>query len=245
MGEEQIVKITNIDPDDEQGLRKQLYHQINQGEERAEKIRPENLPAQIIIYTTGNETAWQRELVTKVEKIQEDMSATYDEKKEDDRYLNELPGHKSPDYTDDEDLVAEQSLLFIYQDRLALVTLCGLLASIKSKLDSGKPDQVLQPVLDAIELGDLQCFSLRIRQHQDLTPIQQAEIILSLENVADQIIQSGADKLLIFNIKQQIFTYQQDNQSSIFGLYDSPILLFQFLICSMNIALTTMRPYRK
>lgn len=228
-GEEKVIKVTNIDPDDDQGLRKQLYHQINQGEERAEKIRPENLPAQIVIYTTGNEATWQRELVSDTEKISEAPIATYDEAKEDERYLNELPGHKSSEFSDDEDLSVDQNILFIYQDRLSLVTLCGLLASIKDKLDKQKSIQLLQPVLNAIELEDLRCFSLRIRQHQDLTPIQQAEIIINLENTANQIIQSGADKLLIFDIEQQISAYQRDYHSSIFGLYDSPIFLFQFL----------------
>jgi predicted ATPase len=229
-GEEQVIAVTNIDPSDDQHPLKQLVYHEDQGEERAEKIRPENLPAQVVIYTTGNEVAWQRELATETEKIQEDPVAVYDETKEEQRYLNELPGHKSPEIADDDnDLDAKQNILYIYQDRFPLVTLCGLLASIKDKLDKNITCQVLQPVFNAIELEDLRSFSLRIRQHQDLTPVPQVEIIANLENAANQIIQSGADRLLIFEIEQQITKYQQDKLSSIFGLYDSPILLFQFL----------------
>ena len=229
-GEEQIITVANIDPNDDQHPREQLFHRVDQGAEKAEKVRPENLPSQVVIYTTGNEAAWQRELVTETEKFQEDPVNAYDESKEDQRYLNELPGHKSSEVDDDDsELNADQNILFIYQDRFPLVTLCGLLASIKDKLDKQKAVQVLQPVLNAIELDDLRSFSLRIRQHQDLTPLAQGEIIANLENAANQIVRSGSDKLLIFDIEQQISDYQKDKQASIFGLYISPIQLFQSL----------------
>jgi len=227
-GEDQIIRVSNIDLDDPLHPKKQLSHIENQGKERFEKIRPENLPTQVVIYTTGSEIAWRRELGTEKDKLQEDPIGAFDEAKEDQRYLHELPAHQTFVNPDDENyLDAEQNLLFVYDDRFPLVILCGLLASIKDQEDHSKDSQILRPVLEAIELEDLRGFSLRVRQHRDLTPVIQSEIITNLERVADHIIQSGADHLLIFDVKKQISAYQQDKQTSIFGLYDTPIQLFQ------------------
>jgi predicted ATPase len=228
-GKDQTIKVTNLDLDDGR-QRKQLVHSVNGGDEKAEKIRPENLPAQVVVYTTGSETAWQRELGSS-ERLPEDSIGTYNEAKEDQRYLTELPGHQPSELSDDEinNRDPNRNILFVYEERFPLVTLCGLLASIKDKLDAQKQNQILQPVLDSIELEDLSSFSLRLRQHRDLTPAVQAEIIAKLQTVADQIIQAGADRLLIFDIERQLAAFQQDPQTSILGLYATPIQLFQHL----------------
>src|SRR3990170_694103 len=91
-GQDQIVRVSNIDPNDPQHPREQLIHFVDQGEERAEKIRPENLPAQVVIYTTGSEAAWRRELGTETERVHEDPVGAYDEGKEDERYRKEGGG---------------------------------------------------------------------------------------------------------------------------------------------------------
>lgn len=227
-GEEQIIRVSNIDPDDLLHPKKQLSHMEDQGGERFEKLRPENLPAQVVIYTTGSETAWRRELGIEKDKFPEDPIGAFDEAKEDPRYLHELPAHQTFENPDNDNFLdPEQNILFVYGDRFPLVTLCGLLASIKDRVDHQKHSQILRPVLEAIELEDLRGFSLRVRQHQDLTPVIQLEIIANLERVANQIIHSGADHILIFDVSQQIDAYQHEKSTSIFGLYDTPIKLFQ------------------
>lgn len=230
-GEEKIIVVSNIGSDDEQIARDNLIHTIGEEEPRSEKMRSEILPTQVVVYTTGSEIAWREELGLESAFIREAQIGVYDLEKEDDRYLRELPGYypfENPE-DDESDFDPDHNVLFIYENRFPLVTLCGLLASIKDEHDTGKDKQVLQPVLDTVEIDDLRSFSLRIRKHQNLTPVSQWEIIQQLENIADQIIQSGADRLLIFNVEQQLTNYQEDKSTSIFGIYDTPIELFKNL----------------
>jgi energy-coupling factor transporter ATP-binding protein EcfA2 len=230
-GEEQIIKISNIDPNDEEHPLENLIHTIGEEEPRSEKMRPESLPNQVVVYTTGSESAWRKELGLEMEFIPEAQIGAYNTEMEDERYLKELPGHYAPEIPEDNEseFDPEQTILFIYENRFPLVTLCGLVASIKDKHDTGKDNQVLQPVLDAIEIDDLRSFSLRIRKHQNLTPASQWKIIEQLEKIADQIVQSGADRLLIFNLDQQLANYVESKSTSIFGIYDTPIDLFKNL----------------
>lgn len=232
-GEDEIITVSNIEPDDQEYSNNKLVHTIDELDPSSAKMRPKSLPTQVVVYTTGSETAWCQELGLAEDFIPEAQIGVYVDNAEEatNRYLQELPGHQPSEVPEDveSNFNSDNIVLFIYEERFPLVTLCGLLASLKDKLDQDKDEQVLQPVLEAIEINGMRNFSLRIRKHQDLTLPFQLEIIQRLEEVADQVNQIGADRLLLFNVDQQLEKYQDNKSNSIFGIYGTSITLFKHL----------------
>ncbi len=222
------ITVSNLAGDEENPYAKHEYlrHKVDNEDWRTEQLRPELLPRQIVIYTTGSEREWLEELEpdpTGAENIQP-IDTT--QENEDRLYLHELPGHfLNPPEEEDLDFSPEKPLLFIRSDRLPLITLCGLLAS---RLDPGKDEgEILSHVLDSIGLETLLGFSLRIRSQRGLIPIRQQEVIDELKGAADQIIVSGSDHLLQFNLQAQL--KPPAGKVSIFSIYPTIIDLFQRL----------------
>lgn len=136
--EPQVVTITNI-PDDigEEDLNGEsaeptasvLRYRIGDGEFVNGKVSRDLLPRQVIIYTTGSEDEWQRNLYPNEGGDDDAVSLGTSE-------VNgavELPGHR-PDLEalSDEDQAPspDKSVLFIRSEHLPVIALCGLIASV-------------------------------------------------------------------------------------------------------------------
>lgn len=223
------VRIATIPAEDEQPQSQYGRFQYRVGPDKTAtgKVPTEILPSYVIIYTTGSEEEWQRVLSLDSSEVEAGTPATPAISPS----ALELPGHR-PDMRgyDDEQPADEPDpkLLFIREKHLPLVALCGLLASRWRQGDDSNQAEVLASVLKDIQLEALPGFSLRLRAHANLTEPYQLEIIRRLEGAADQIIQSGADRLLLFDMKRQLGK-RANSQPSVFTLYSTPIDLFRFL----------------
>lgn len=223
------VRITNVPVGAEQPQSQygQFQYRVDPDKIVTGKVPTDILPSYVIVYTTGSEEEWQRVLSLDSPDVETGTSGAPANSPN----VLELPGHR-PDMRsyDDEQSAdkADQKLLFIRENNLPLVALCGLLASSWRPADDGNQVEVLASVLKDIHLEALPGFSLRIRAHANLTEPYQLEIIRRLEGTADRIIQSGADRLLIFDMKRQL-DKRANSQPSVFTLYSTPIDLFRFL----------------
>ena len=197
---------------------------------------PDNaLPELVVIYTTGSERDWYSHLVAEEGSV----SSKQTQEGQGEVQAIEQPGHR-PNLAvfddDDNEPAPSANTLFIQSSRLALVALCGLVASERrqqSQPPGANTSPVLKPVFDALRLEPLSGFSLRIRSHQNLTPPTQQEIIENLEACSDSTLEQGADKLLIFDMNRQFDKLKastgSSQPSSILALYSSPIILFRNL----------------
>jgi predicted ATPase len=228
------IQITNIperadDVETEANtLDDRLYYRVNEERWQRGKFDTTLLPAAVIIYTTGSEREWMQVMAFDNEPLNGEASnieAVNASK------TPEQPGHRPDLHTFDEE-IQEPDLgkepLFIQATHMALITLCGMLASQYAQHKEAQRDGVLAPVLNALHLAPLQGFSLRVRAHTNLTPSYQLAIISNLRSVADQTIHEGGDQLLIFDIVEQ---YEKliANADSIFSIYNQPLLLFRQL----------------
>lgn len=228
---DQQITVSNVEEDTEDpadgGV---LRYKVGNQEWQTAKLPSDLLPRQIVIYTTGSETAWLEEL-SSTDSDATTVAGVMSEADEADAYLYELPGHRI-NVADDEsvNIDFDNPLLFIRSERLPLVALCGLIASLKQQKDES-PDtaEKLHEVLRSIALDRLSAFSLRIRSQRSLTQRTQQEVIDDLTAIADHKVQHGSDMLLVFNISEQLEKYEAERNRSIFGLYESPIALFQRL----------------
>ena len=223
------VRISNIPAEDEQPKSQygQFQYQVGPNKTGEGKVPMEFLPSYVVIYTTGSEEEWERVLSLGSPEV-EDSTPT---SAVDTLSVLELPGHQPDMRSYDDEQSADEpdpKLLFIREKHLPLVALCGLLASRWHQADDSNQVEVLASVLKDIQLEALPGFSLRLRAHANLTEPYQLEIIRRLEGAADQIIQSGADRLLLFDIKLQLGK-RTNSQPSVFTLYNTPIDLFRFL----------------
>ena len=205
------------------------------------KLEEQYLPRYIVMYTTGEENEWQSLLAT--EEAEPQIAATALKRGDlETMYLQELPGHApaaiSPEIDRENEPEIEKRLLFIQEDRLPAVALCGLLAS-RTQIEGDK--ESLHYALESVGIERLAGFSLRCRVHKGLILPTQQEIIEALSKRADRIVRQGADRLLLFDLKQHHGQDDLPDQSdaSIFGLYESPLQLFQ----AIN-ALYEHRPYQ-
>lgn len=223
------VRITNIPAEDDQSqsqFGKFRYH-VGPDKSVTGKIPIDILPSYVIIYTTGSEEEWQRVLSLDSPDVEVGDEAAHS----DSPHVLELPGHRPNmrDYDDEQPAdEPDRKLLFIREKHLPLVALCGLIASRWRQMDDSNQAEVLASVLKDIQLEALPGFSLRLRAHVNLTEPYQLDIIRRLEGAADQIIQSGADRLLLFDIKLQL-DRRSSSQPSVFTLYRTPIDLFRDL----------------
>lgn len=227
---ESLVTVSNsTDEDAPEETNGVLRYKVNDGDWLAGKIPSNLLPRQIVIYTTGSESAWLDEL-SKTDGQETTVAGVIAEEDEATAYLRELPGHKQTMAGDESSNVDfDNPLLFIQSERLPLVALCGLLASRKHQRDSSAEKETLHDVLESISLDSLAGFSLRIRSQRSLTHPTQQEVINELDRVADHRVRQGSDTLLVFNIAEQLAREQPAGEKSIFDLYESPIALFQRL----------------
>jgi predicted ATPase len=177
----------------------------------------EYIPAQVVVYTTGNEASWLTELTPNPsDKLSQDQAFPGDES----RFINEMPGHPQLDSLAEFEDSQGPPLLFIPGQRLPLITLCGLIASRKHS--SG--NEILQPVLRSMKLERFVGFSLRIRFDPDWKNDTRPDVITRLLRAADHQIQQGADRLLVFN-----FEGNQTNIEKILNLYTNAIDMFHAL----------------
>jgi predicted ATPase len=205
------------------------------------KLEEQYLPRYVVMYTTGEEHEWQLLLRTEEDTLQEPAS-TLNRDDLEAMYLHELPGWSKPRLLPsiglEEDPAIERRLLFIQEDRLPAVALCGLLAS-RMQTEGGR--EPLRHALESVGIDRLAGFSLRCRVHEGLILPSQLDIVDALSDRADRILQQGADHLLVFDVDRHNspdgLSIQDD--SSIFGLYESPLQLFQ----AIN-ALYEHRPYQ-
>ncbi len=225
---ESRVKVSNIPDEDTPPTNGILRYTVDDGEWQSGKIPSNLLPRNIVIYTTGSESAWLHEL-SDSDESGSSPTDTIAEDEEVQAYLRELPGHQQSSTVKDESPVDfDRTLLFIRSERLSLVALCGLLASLKYHHDKPDDKPPLQEVIESISLSGLLSFSLRIRSHRSLTPRPQQDVIDELQKIANHRIQQGSDTLLVFDMEQQFENHKQSAQC-IFNLYESPIALFQRL----------------
>ena len=224
---ENRVQITNFPPEDEQDSIQsaQLRYRVGTNSFVNGKVPLEILPSYVVIYTTGSEEEWEHVLSLDTDEAQEASTSTADS-----ALLFELPGHRFFSDIDDDQRQDEpdEKLLFIRERHLPLVALCGMIASRWRQIDSSDQPEVLASVLKDIQLEPLQAFSMRLRAHANLTEPYQLDIIRHLEGAADQIIQSGADRLLLFDMQKQ-HEKRVAGKPSVFSLYRTPIDLFRFL----------------
>lgn len=235
---DQQIIVSNVEEDIENpadgGV---LRYKVGDQEWQTAKLPSDLLPRQIVIYTTGSETAWLEEL-SSTDSDATTVAGVISEADEAEAYLRELPGHRI-NVVDDENVNIDfdNPLLFIRSERLPLVALCGLIASLKQQKEeeqkrqnsSTKIVEKLHDVLTSIGLDRLSAFSLKIRSQRSLTQRTQQEVIDDLTAIADHKVQQGSDMLLVFNISEQLEKYEAEPNRSIFGLYESPIALFQRL----------------
>ena len=182
------------------------------------------LPAQVIVYTTGNETAWLRQLYDdNSDELAEELSISGDEI----RRLHELPGHQHIDTEDNQEDDITPPIMFIPSQRLPLITLCGLIASRKYNANN----EILQPVLNSMNIEKLVGFSIRLRLDPEWTKGTQPDVVNKLEETANHQTQQGADRLFVFNFDQDVTELRQ-----ILDLYSTPIEIFQRLnrLCESN-----------
>lgn len=220
------ITVSNMDNDDAEDtsggvLRYKVGNQVWQ----TGKLPSDLLPRQLVIYTTGSELAWLEELSATDSGAAIDAESISDAE-ESEAYMRELPGHRI-EIADDAgvDIGFDNLLLFIRSERLPLVALCGLIASLKQREEeSPKAEEKLHDVLKSIGLKGLSAFSLRIRSQRELTHPTLQDVIDGLVGIADHRIQQGSDTLLVFNISEQL-----TKDRSIFNLHESPIALFQRL----------------
>ncbi len=184
---ENRILITNIPAEDEQsdGQPDQFRYEVGTDISGTGKAPSEILPSYVVIYTTGSEEEWRNVLSPDVLEI--DNSAQFSP----DASPFELPGHK-PDtqiYEDNQPLTEpDPKVLFIREQHLPLVTLCGLIASRWRQAEDASQTEVLTSVLTDIQLEPMQAFSLRLRAHANLTEPYQLDIIRRLEEAADQVV---------------------------------------------------------
>ncbi|MFN8439659.1 MAG: hypothetical protein U0175_02765 [Caldilineaceae bacterium] len=140
-----------------------------------------------------------------------------------------MPGHQ-PDinrYHDEDDQdPPDRKIIFVQAYQLPLVALCGLLAS---RWNPTNDKEILESVLADIKLETLKAFSLRIRSYEKLTARYQRDIIDPLLETADQVVNSGGDKLLLFDIAEQQKKRKEADHRTIYTLYPTPIDLFRQL----------------
>lgn len=228
---DQQITVSNVEEETEEpvdgGV---LRYKVGDQEWQTAKLPSDLLPRQIVIYTTGSEIAWLEEL-SSTDSDATTVAGVISEADEAEAYLRELPGHRI-NISDDEsvNIDFDNPLLFIRSERLSLVALCGLIASLKQQKDESLDTaEKLHDVLQSIALDRLSAFSLKIRSQRSLTQRTQQEVIDDLTAIADHKVQQGTDILLVFNISKQLEKYEAERNRSIFGLYESPIALFQRL----------------
>lgn len=171
-----------------------VYH-ANDGKAIVDKgaIDATYLPERIIVYTTGRLSLWES-LASQVSYAPEARDAS--EELLDDavqRAIAELPGHlPSPEIEIAQDEV-QSPLLLLRDSRLPIMTLTGLLASMRSERSP------LADVLASLGLVGLRGFSLRFRLHQALSDYALFE---QIRPFATRHIQQGSDHLLVFELPE-------------------------------------------
>jgi predicted ATPase len=220
------ITVTNFQQNSEGAIQifpqNALKYRVNDDELQTGKV-PANLqPTHVVIYTTGSESEWKDELGLLPFSIIMKAEIIHENQDEDQLFLSELPGHLIVPIHEEVVFAPSHPILFIYQNRLPLVTLCGLVASLKTQVDG---HELLRDVLSSIGIDGLAAFSLKIRSDVYSTHSSQIDTINKLIGCADQVIQTGSDHLFIFHIDQQL---RRDREKpSIFTLYNGvPIELF-------------------
>lgn len=159
------------------------------------------LPEKVVIYTTGRETEWERMLVKAagLELHSAAPPAVLEDPVQ--RNIVELPGHLSRARMPLEQSEEESPHLFIRSDRLAAVTLCGLLAHLA--VSSQPEERPLHEVLNSLGLRHVRGFSLRFRLHKRLSPFETFD---QLKPLATRHVQQGNDHLLVFDLSSDDYT---------------------------------------
>lgn len=227
VGKQVRVKNTPIEDENAQSQSNLFQYRIGDDQPMTGKLPTELLPSYIVIYTTGSEEEWERTL--RLESGEADDTVLSPQTSSLSTFV--LPGHRPDTRSYDDTQPVEEpdsKILFIREHHLPLVALCGLVASRWYQTDTQSKAEPLASVLEDIQLEPLSGFSLRIRAHPNLTEPYQLEIIRLVEEAADQIVQSGADRLLLFDMENQL-NRRQTNRPSIFDRYNTPIDLFRFL----------------
>jgi energy-coupling factor transporter ATP-binding protein EcfA2 len=158
------------------------------------------LPERVIVYTTGALDLWTA-LEERLSYAPETHDAASDLLGDPiERTIAELPGNLPPiDEARDVDDV-QSPLLLLRESRLAIMTLTGLLASLRDE------SQPLQQVLASLNVVGLRGFSLRLRLHRALSDY---DLFDQLQPYATRHVQQGSDHLLVFELPSEHATQRE------------------------------------
>jgi len=177
------------------------------------------LPERVIVYTTGGLQAWeslaaQLSYGEEVQDAPEELLADPVQ-----RAIQELPGGLPRTQLVETPDSVQSPLLLLRESRLAIITLTGLLASLRSE------KRPLADVLHSLNLVGLRGFSLRLRLHQALSDM---ELFAQLRPYATRHVQQGSDHLLVFELPPEPEA-QQDFVNALWADFASPLAFYEAL----------------
>jgi predicted ATPase len=182
------VKISSKEDD-------KLKYLIDEEDQSNTKLSNEYLPSKIIIYTTGRKDLWAEE-VLKMGNSPEDKEELLDGQSDLITEYAPIETIRKKEFEKSQisDLI-KKGIVFINEEHLSLVTLCGLLAN----LTCGEIDKKgFEKVLRELFIQDMTAFSLRLRP-QNSNSFDQQIVIEKLKKLS--VIQSmvEGDDLLLFD----------------------------------------------
>jgi len=162
----------------------------------SESIDWNYLPKNVIVYSTGSETEWEKLLSNTEEEFIVENTAFKDViDNATQRAIIELPGSMAsapPELGPDE----YPPFWLMRSKNLPIITLCGLLTHLSAK------EGLLTDVLSALKIQSITGFSLRFRLHlqSSLSPLEEYVLLAPLATYG---LQQGTDRLLYFDLESQ------------------------------------------
>jgi predicted ATPase len=180
----------------------------------------------VVIYSTGRLADWRQALQNRAPIQQGELA--------DNRTLPattfEWPGHLSSLDKAVQPESGRSHLIFIEPERLALITLCGLIGDRWTTTE-----RRLNYVLKEAQVEALLGFSLRLRYHEGLHDLEVKALREELKGIASRTIQQGSDCLLIFDLPQDEkgeadALHPISLEEKLFGkLFNTPLQMFEAL----------------
>lgn len=204
-GQPDSIFVSNLDAGENTTLLKThlRFRRGSEDETTVSSVSDEFLPRRIIALTSGSAAGWKLDET----KADEDGSnsplidlAVSDwilENNLQDWYLSEVPGKSLEIETVEADISQSSRFLFITENLLPYVVLCGLL----SDMYNGR--RYLKKVLQAVQIEGLRGFSLQLHIDKDQIRQDQRPFITQLWENATYIVQTGTNYLLVYAIDAQ------------------------------------------
>jgi Predicted ATPase len=216
MDQTQTITISNDDEKRREALAEgqtleqaeQYYCQLDQAPATlVPTIEKQYLPNYVVVFSSGNQNGWEldetwaNEIGSSVKIPEPDDPAAAD--KLITLYQQEMAAStQSQTATSQRETISDDRFLFIKNNHLPLIILCGLLADMRYKNSEQQTESILDDALQETRIKALHGFSLRFSK-QAATEAGDADLIQQLSELATYTVRydpDGNEQLLFFEL---------------------------------------------